>query len=180
MNPEVIHYLNLFLGAGAIALQVFALLALLFLVFKKGNIFLRFIRENFLIIGFLISLASSLFSLVYSDIIGFLPCAFCWYQRIFMFPLPFIFGAALLSKDRKIIKYTLPLVIVGFVLSVYQNFIYYFGDSSELPCDASGVSCYQKLVSEFGGYISIPMLAFSGFFALLVLLVVAYFYKAED
>lgn len=181
MNAENVHYLNMFLGAGAIALQIFSVAALAILFFRpKDNKFLGFIDKHYLNIGFIISLAGSLFSLVYSEIIGFLPCALCWWQRIFLYPLVFIFGAAIWSKDRKVVKYTLPLLSVGFVISVYQSFQYYFGDSSSLPCDASGISCYQQLISEFGGYISIPMLALSSFFALISVVLVAHFYKKED
>jgi len=152
---------------------------LLFLGPKK-NKFLAFIDKHYLTLGFIITLLSALFSLVYSEIIGFVPCYLCWYQRVFMFPLVFIFGAAIWSKDRKVVKYTLPMLTVGFVFSVYQNFFYYFGESSTLPCDASGVSCYQRLISEFGGYISFPMLALSGYLALITIVLVAHFYKAED
>ncbi|OGI68737.1 hypothetical protein A2738_00010 [Candidatus Nomurabacteria bacterium RIFCSPHIGHO2_01_FULL_42_15] len=136
--------------------------------------------KHYLTLGFLVSLFSALFSLVYSEIIGFLPCVLCWYQRVFLFPLPFIFGSAIWHKDRKIVKYTLPLIAVGLVIAIYQNFFYYFGSGSSLPCDASGVSCYQQLISEFGGYISIPMLALSSFLGLLALVLVAHFYKKED
>lgn len=96
-----------------------------------------------------------------------------------MFPLAFMFGIAFWDKDRGVIRYAVPLLCVGFLISVYQNFFYYFGNNSTLPCDASGVSCYQHLVSEFGGYISIPMMALTAFFALLTLIVVAHFYQKE-
>lgn len=181
MNIETVHYLNMFLGLGAIALQVLSVIALFLLFLKpKENKFLAFIDKNYLKLGFLISLSGALFSLVYSEIIGFLPCVLCWYQRIFLFPLIFIFGAAIWYKDRKVVKYTLPLLAVGSIVSIYQNFFYYFGEGSSLPCDASGVSCYQQLISEFGGYISIPMLALSSFLALTTLVLVAHFYKKED
>ncbi len=181
MNPENVHYLNMFLGAGAIVLQIASVIALFILFFRpKENKFLGFIDKHYLTLGFIISLSSALFSLVYSEIVGFLPCALCWYQRIFLFPIPFIFGSAIWHKDRKIVKYILPLLSVGFLISVYQNFGYYFGDTGNLPCDASGVSCYQALVSEFGGYISIPMLALTIFFALISIVLVAHFYKKED
>ncbi len=175
---DSVHYLNMFLGIGAIALQIFSVSALfaLFLGPKK-NQFLGFIDKHYLTLGFIISLSASLFSLVYSEIINFLPCYLCWYQRIFLFPLVFIFGAAIWHGDRKIVKYTLPLLAVGFVISVYQNFGYYFADAGSLPCDASGVSCYQQLVYEFGGYISIPMLALTSFLALITVILVAHFYK---
>ena len=180
MNNSV-HYLNLFFVSGAIVLQVFSVIAL-FLLFigPKKNAFLNFIDKHYLSLGFIISLFASLLSLVYSEIVGFVPCYLCWYQRVFTFPLFLIFGMAIWHKDRKIVKYVLPMLSIGFVISVYQNFIYYFGNTGNLPCDASGVSCYQQLVSEFGGYISIPMLALSSFLALITIVLVAHFYKKED
>jgi len=181
MNPVTVHYLNVFLGLGAIVLQIFSVIALFILFMRpKENKFLGFIDKHYLNLGFILSLGASLFSLVYSEIINFLPCYLCWYQRIFLFPLVFIFGVAIWHKDRKIVKYVLPLLSIGFLISVYQNFMYYFADTGNLPCDASGVSCYQHLVSEFGGYISIPMLALTIFFGLISIVLVAHFYKKED
>jgi disulfide bond formation protein DsbB len=181
MNADAVHFLNVFLGLGAIILQIFSVLALFLLFFRSKsrgkNFYLDFIDKHFLILSFLISLFASIFPLVYSEIIHFLPCYLCWWQRIFMFPSFILFGIALWDKDRKVIRYVAPLVSLGFLISVYQNFFYYFGENSSLPCDASGVSCYQHLVSEFGGYISIPMLALTAFFALLTLLAIAHFYK---
>ncbi len=181
MNPNTVHYLNIILGAGAILLQIVAIVSLFFLFFSdKKHPFLKYIEKHFLIISFLITLFGSLFSLVYSEVINFAPCMLCWYQRIFLYPLVFIFGVALWNKDKKIIRYTLPLLCVGFVISVYQNFRYYFGETGNLPCDASGISCYQQLVSEFGGYISIPMLALTAFFVLIVLMLVGHFVNKEN
>lgn len=184
MNPQSIHYLNVFLGLGAIILQILSVLALFLLFFrskeKEKNFYLDFIYKHFLPISFLISLFASVFPLVYSEIINFLPCVLCWWQRVFMFPTFFLFGTALWDKDRKVVRYAASLLSIGFLISVYQNFFYYFGENSNLPCDASGISCYQRLVSEFGGYISIPMLALTAFFALLTLLAVAHFYKKGD
>ena len=97
-----------------------------------------------------------------------------------MFPQVFLFGVALWVKDRKVIKYVISLAFVGVVVAAYHNLRYYFADAASLPCDASGVSCYQQLVSEFGGYISIPMLSLTSIFAIFVLVVVAHFYNKED
>jgi disulfide bond formation protein DsbB len=97
-----------------------------------------------------------------------------------MFPVFFLFATALWDRDRKVVRYAAPLLSVGFLISIYHNFNYYFAESSSsLPCDASGISCYKHIVSEFGGYISIPMMALTAFFALLTLLAVAHFYKKE-
>lgn len=183
MSVDNIHYLSVFLGTGVIALQVLSVLALALLFFRpkeRKNFYLEFIDKHFLILSCLIALFSSVFPLVYSEIIGFLPCVLCWWQRIFMIPLLPIFAVALWAKDKKVIRYVLPLVAAGFLLSLYQNFFYYFGNNSDLPCDASGISCYQRLVSEFGGYISIPMMALTAFFALLTLIAVAHFYRSGN
>lgn len=183
MNPTNIHYLNVFLGSGAILLQIFSVVALLLLFFRSKenskNFYLDFIDKHFLPISFVITFFASVFPLVYSEIINFLPCYLCWWQRVFMFPLVLMFGVAFWDEDRRIIRYALPLLLAGFLVSAYQNFFYYFGETSSLPCDATGVSCYQHLVSEFGGYISIPMLALTAFFSLLTLLAVAHFYKKD-
>ncbi len=200
MNLNTIYYLNLVLGIGAILMQIFAVFILFTLFFisprnKDGelrkNLFLDYVKKHFLVIGFLISLLASLFSLVYSEIIGFPPCQLCWFQRVFLFPQVFLFGIALWDKparnathkvaggDKNIVKYTTSLLVVGFLVSVYQNFIYYFGSGSQGACDNTGISCYQHLVSIFGGYISIPMLALTVFLALLLISLVAHFYKKE-
>lgn len=181
MNLENIHYLNIFLGAGAIILQIFSVVVLFLLFLKpRKNALLNFIDKHYLNLGFAIALVASLFTLVYSEIVGFVPCYLCWYQRTFMFPLPFIFGTAIWHKDRKIVKYVMPLLSIGFIVSVYQNFNYYFADIGSLPCDASGISCYQQLINEFGGYISFPMLSLSVFLALITIVLTAHFYKTED
>ncbi len=191
MNVENVHYLNIFLGAGAIFLQIVSLLTLFLLFFvvknRKQHKFLDYINKHFFILAFLIAFFASAFPLVYSEIVNFLPCFLCWWQRVFMFPSFILFATALwhrparvdnvsrLGGDRAVLRYVTPLVVIGFLISVYHNFFYYFGETSSLPCDASGVSCYQHLVSEFGGYISIPMLSLTAFFALLTLLAVSHF-----
>jgi disulfide bond formation protein DsbB len=179
MNPDTLHYLNLFLGLGAILLQVVSVVVLLMLVFGARNSFLDFIKRNFLSLSFVVVLLATLFSLFYSEVINFVPCYLCWYQRIFMFPLVFLYGIALRHKDKTIERYTFPIIITGMLFALYQNFFYYFSENSLLPCDASGVSCYQRLISEFGGYISFPMLSLTIFFTVFVLVLINRFYKSE-
>lgn len=180
MNPVTVHYLNVFLGLGAIVLQIFSVITFLVLYFgPKKNAFLDFIDKHFLPLGFIISLSATLFSLVYSEIIKFAPCYLCWWARVFMFPQAFLFGVALWNKDRKVVRYSALLLFAGFLVSAYHNLGYYFGEVSSLPCDASGISCYQHLVSEFGGYISVPMLSLTSLVAMIALISVAHFYKKD-
>lgn len=176
MNTITVHYLNMFLGAGAIALQIFCIIALGLLFFgnKKAKL-LEYIDKHFLIIGLLISIFAFFFSLVYSEVINFAACYLCWWQRIFIYPLVFMFAIAIWHKDKKVLRYALPLVAIGTAISIYHNLRYYFGENTNAPCDSSGVSCYQQLVSEYHNYISIPMLALTGLFALLTLCLVVHF-----
>ncbi len=184
MSLDATHYLNISLGLGAIVLQILCIIALiLLLVVPNKNEFrnkiLSFISKHFLLISFLVVLISTIFSLVYSEVIHFTPCYLCWFQRVFMYPLVFLFGLALWGKDRKVVRYALPLVCAGFLVSLYQNYGYYFGTNGSSVCGTSGVSCYQQFVSEFGGYISIPMLAITSFGALLVIILVVHFFDKE-
>lgn len=181
MSFEQIHYFNLIVGAGVIVLQLFSLAALFLLVItpkQKENNLLTFIKKHYIIIGFLISLSAVLVSETYSEIIGFVPCLRCWIDRIFIFPQAIIFAIAWMRKERNVIWYSLGLTIFGLINAIYHMYIYYYGEGNA-PCDPSGVSCVQRLVSEFGGYISIPMNALSGFVALLVLALVVHFYQGD-
>jgi disulfide bond formation protein DsbB len=185
MNFEAISNLNIFLGTGAIIVQIISVIALFVLFFGhktmfRKNVLLDFIDKHFLVLGLVFSLIGTLFSLVYSEIINFAPCYLCWWARVFLYPQVILFGIALWDNDRKIIKYITPLLSLGFLVVAYHNFMYYFAETGNLPCDASGVSCYQQLVYEFGGYISIPMLALTNFFALAVIIVIAHFYGKRD
>ena len=187
MNLLTIHYFNMFLGAGAILFQVLILYTFFALFFdSKGNVFLKFVEKHFLPLGFLISFLATILSLVYSNIINFAPCYLCWFQRIFLFPQVFLFGVALWDKPNKLladrgyrtlIKYSLPMLCVGSLVAIYHNFTYYFASNSSGVCDVSGVSCYQHLISEFGGYISFPMLSLTIFLSLISLIAVIHFYK---
>jgi len=179
MNPTTLHFVNVLLGAGAIALQILSFGALLLFVYRKQNFFLDLIHKHYLPLGFLISLVASVFSLAYSEIVGFLPCLHCWIQRIFIYPQVFLFGVASVRRDRSVFWYSLPLLIFGLIDALYLNYIYYFNPSFN-PCDASGASCVKQYVSEFGGYVSIPTLALTTFLALITINLVAYFYKKEN
>lgn len=177
---EYLPYFNLFLAISGIILQILCVVSILCLIFNRdNNKFLDFIKKHFLLIGFVISLAGVASSLFYSNVIGFIPCYLCWWQRIFLYPSAVLFGVALFRKDHNVTSYIFPLLILGSLIAVYHNFIYYLGEGIA-PCDASGVSCVQVLVNEMGGYISIPSLSLTSFITLIVLLLVARFYKKED
>lgn len=120
-------------------------------------------------LAFFISLGAVLGSLYYSNVVNFIPCILCWYQRILIFPLVPLLGLAWIKNDRKIGDYILLLIGIGSIISLYHLSIQHLVTST-LPCDATGISCQKLYVLEYG-YVSIPMMALSVFLAVGTLMI---------
>jgi disulfide bond formation protein DsbB len=120
--------------------------------------------------AFLVSTIATFGSLFFSEIMHFIPCSLCWYQRIFMYPLVFIFLINLLFPDDKLFKYAFPLVFIGWSISVYHNLLM-FGIIPEnlSPC-VQGVPCSTVYINWLG-FITIPLLSFFAYTIILILLV---------
>lgn len=138
---------------------------------RKNKIFV-FIAKNAILFAWIISIIAMSGSLFYSEVAGYEPCKLCWFQRICMYPFVLLFGISLLKKDNKIVDYALGLSGVGAVIAVYHYYLQ-LGGSSFFPCSAVGysVSCSQRFVLEFG-YITIPMMALTGFLMIIVLMII--------
>ena len=135
------------------AILVFIILAI---VLKNYSV-INFLGKNTLILAFLLSVLPVLGSLFYSEIMGFEPCVLCWWQRVFLFPLPLILGIAYWKRDNYVINYVIPLVVLSAFVSLYQSYVY-LGGGSFLPCTAEGGACSKVYVMALG-YISIPVMA---------------------
>ena len=111
-------------------------------------------------------------SVFFSSVLEYQPCVLCWYQRICLFPLIFIFAAGLFPTfDKSVIKYAVPLTIVGGMTAFYHTLLYAgIIPESIQPC-SQGVSCTEKYFELFG-FISIPMLSFFAFSTLVTLLII--------
>lgn len=112
---------------------------------------------------------STLGSLFFSEIMEFPPCVLCWYQRICMFPLVLILLVGLFPFDKSIVKYALPLAIVGWCFAFYHYLLYSgFIPESVQPC-SQGVSCSETYIDLFG-FLTIPMLSLISFSTIVALL----------
>lgn len=101
-------------------------------------------------------------SLFFSEVMKFEPCVLCWYQRIAMFPLAVIFAVGFWKKDPGVRGYAWPFIIIGVLIAVYHNLLYYgFIPKSITPCTA-GVSCTEQPF-ELLGFITIPFLSLTVF-----------------
>ena len=120
-------------------------------------------------ICWIIASVSTLGSLFFSEIMAFPPCALCWYQRIFMFPLVLIFLTSLFPFDKNVIKYALPLALAGWGFAFYHYLLYsgIIPESLE-PC-SQGIPCSETYLDLFG-FLTIPMLSLISFSTIIVLL----------
>jgi disulfide bond formation protein DsbB len=129
----------------------------------------NFIKKYALYGVFIISLLAMLTSLYFSNILGWAPCILCWYQRILMYPLVVISVVAIIFKDRKVYRYILPLSIIGILIAIYHNLLYFnILPESAAPC-LNGISCTTKYIAYFG-FITIPFLSLCAFVAITLLM----------
>ena len=127
----------------------------------------RELRSLTMELATLVAVGATLGSLYFSEIRNFLPCEFCWYQRIAMYPLALILLIATIRRDRKIIPYALALSTIGAIISAYHYQLQLFpGQGSSCGLDAS---CAYKWVEVFG-FVTIPLLAFGSFLLISMLL----------
>ena len=119
--------------------------------------------------AWLVASVATLGSLFFSEVMMFPPCVFCWYQRICMYPLVVILSAGLFPVSKSVIKFSVPLAFIGWVIAVYHNLLYYkILPESAAPC-VRGISCTTVYI-EWLGFITIPLLSLLAFSAILILL----------
>ena len=118
-----------------------------------------------------IASASTLGSLFFSEIMEFPPCALCWYQRIFMFPLVIVLLVGLFPFDTCTVKYALPLAIAGWCFAFYHTLLYSGIIPERIQPCSQGVSCSETYL-DLAGFITIPMLSLLSFSIIITLLTI--------
>ena len=143
------------------------------LIAKKTTIMkqaISFIEKNGLTLAWIMALIATSGSLFYSNIMGFNPCNLCWWQRIFIYPQTILLGMAAFRKEKLIIPYIMPLLIVGAIIALYHVYLQ-FGGSPLVPCSATpgANQCAFRPVFAYG-YIGIPMMSLTAFAIMIGLL----------
>lgn len=124
------------------------------------------LRDSGLALAAAVAVLATLSSLYLSEIADYTPCRYCWWQRIFMYPLAVILPIAALRFDRSIRRYGLPLAMIGGAISLRHIWLQTFPDDGG-TCGISG-PCSAKLVEAYG-FITIPQMT-AVCFALVALL----------
>lgn len=126
----------------------------------------------------LVACASTLGALFFSEVMQLPPCALCWYQRMFIFPLVLLLPVGLFPFDPRVVRYALPLVVVGGAISLFQLLLVWgVIPESIQPC-RQGVSC-KDVPIEWLGFVSIPLLSFIAFVVMGALLVAAHIRSSQ-
>lgn len=88
-----------------------------------------------------------------------------------MFPLVVVLLVGLFPFDERVVRYALPLALIGWGFALYHNLLYAgFIPESMQPC-GQGVSCSDLHLDLFG-FLTIPMLSLMSFSVLMALLYV--------
>jgi len=112
--------------------------------------------------AWLVAALATLGALFMSEIMGLAPCVLCWYQRIFMFPLVLILALGLFPFDPKVVRYALPLGLLGLALAGFHVLLMWgIVPESLAPC-RQGIPC-KTIQIEWYGFVTIPLLSFLAF-----------------
>jgi disulfide bond formation protein DsbB len=161
---------NLILGTGTVIIQIASLLLLVMILTKDRGNLAKWFADKSLVLVVLIMGGSMLASLFYSEIIGYVPCLLCWYQRLAIFAIAIISFIALIKKHGKEVwSYISTFSVLGIIVAVLH--VFSRSTNSEIfDCSAVGPSCLQELFKVYG-YIDIPVMSLTAlFFVVLVII----------
>jgi disulfide bond formation protein DsbB len=115
-------------------------------------------------------------SLYMSEALGWIPCQWCWYQRIAMYPLSLLFLAGIARRDRAMPKYALLLAAPGILASMWHIGIQKVPEITLRYVCRDGQPCSSDSLFELGltpRWMTVPMLAFAAFAIIIVCCVIA-------
>ncbi|MBA4181560.1 MAG: hypothetical protein C0506_13300 [Anaerolinea sp.] len=160
------QYVSPLLAAASLSVVFLVLFAMLFAELPFAERLRVIIDQHTQKLMFTVAAVAMMSSLYYSEVVGFIPCEFCWYQRIAMYPLAVLLLVAIVTRSRIDSRYIVTLAGIGLPLSIYHYQLQLFPDQVRV---CSGiVSCTDRNVNQFG-FVSIPFMAGSGFLAILLL-----------
>lgn len=122
-----------------------------------------------LFVGWLLAVVSTVGSLFFSEVMDYVPCVLCWYQRIPMYALAVILGIALVAQDVNVVKYAQPLALIGVALAAFHCLLYLgYVPKGIQPC-SQDIPC-SEVKLQVWGFLTIPLMSLAAFLAIVVVL----------
>lgn len=112
-------------------------------------------------IALLVAWVATCGSLFFSEVLLWMPCALCWYQRILMYPLAIIIAVGILRRDNRMYWYVLPFTALGGAIALY-HYLLVKTTWFEPPKCTTGIPCTIEYLNWFG-FINIPLMALTAF-----------------
>lgn len=164
------HYLAALTLVGAAFVVLFALIVAYLSHKKDMHKYAVYFGNYVLPLGFLVTLGGMFLTLFYSEVLHYVPCDLCWYQRVFLYPQVFLFGLAWYKKDKAVLPYALILSLCGLAVATYHHFLQ-MGYDLLKPCSSApfAVDCAKPSFIEFG-FVTFPFMAvvLFGFLTLII------------
>ncbi len=126
------------------------------------NKIISLIFKDLIFLTWLVALGATIGSMVLSEVMELVPCALCWYQRVFMFPLAFILGVGVYRKDNNATYYVLPLSIVGALIAFYHSLLQWGIIKEAITTCSIDSSCAVPQINWLG-FITIPFMSLVSF-----------------
>lgn len=167
MSSDAVLFYSTLLALLSLVAIVGALALVVFRIVKGPEAALIF-GDKAVWLAWAVALVATFGSLVYSEVIHFVPCRLCWFQRIAMYPMSIVLLVGAIRRDFQVKYYALPLSLLGLGISIYHYLVQTFPSLEGGACDPSN-PCSAKYVDIFG-FVSIPFMAGAGFMVIAVLL----------
>jgi disulfide bond formation protein DsbB len=122
-------------------------------------------------LALLVAVVATLGSLFYSEVKDLIPCDLCWYQRICMYPLAAILAVGVLRRDRAVLWYAAPFVVVGAPLALYHWLVERVPSLSDATSCSIVAPCAVPYFEELG-YVTLAFMDLSAFLLIGALLLI--------
>ena len=129
-------------------------------------------------LAWLVAALATAGALFMSEVMNLAPCVLCWYQRIFMFPLVVVLVVGLFPFDPKVVRYALPLALLGLAIAGFHVLLMAGVIPEKLAPCRQGIPCTTVQIEWFG-FVTIPMLSAFAFLTVIVLLLPTYLKKSK-
>lgn len=124
--------------------------------------------EQLMYLSWAVSVVATLGSLYFSEVVGYPPCTYCWFQRVLMYPLTIWLGIASARKDFGQSLYVLPISALGIGMSTYHYLTQKTSWFAKAGASCGIVPCNIEYINWFG-FVTIPFLALIAFILITVL-----------
>jgi disulfide bond formation protein DsbB len=172
--PAYASTLIYLMALGTLVLDIALVLKVVALFHRSWRMQIRRGAERYgLLAIFLLSTLAIAGTLVMQYVANLQPCVLCWWQRVFMYPIPLISLIAILKNKQisDIADYVLALSAIGFLVALYQHLLQILPQGTLIPCDAAD-ECAVRSVFEFN-FVTLPWMAVTMFAVLFLIALVA-------